>query len=143
MGLEVRSRISAPPPQGGDQVRHRVQGDEAPVVDDADPVAQRLRLLHVVGRHEHGGAAVADGADHVPHGQARLRVEGGGQLVEEEQLGIMDQGQGDEDALALPTGEPGDVGLLLGGDAEALQQRAPGHGVVVERGEELQGLADP
>ena len=128
---------------GRDEGRDRIEGDEAPVVDDGDPVAQGLGLLHVVGGQDHRLTALADVTHDVPHGQARLRVEGGGQLVEEEQLGIMNQGQGDEDTLALPTGEPGDVGLLLGGDAEALQQRAPGHGVVVEGGEELQGLADP
>ena len=113
------------------------------MVDDGDPVAQGLGLLHVVGGHDHRLAALADVAYDVPHGQTRLRVECGGQLVEEEQLGVVDEGQGDEDALALPAGEPGDVGLLLGGDAEALQQRAPGHYVVVEGREKLQGLAYP
>ena len=87
-------------------------GDEAAVVDDADAVAQGLGLVHVVGGHEDRGAALADGADHVPHGQAGLGVERGGELVEEDELGPVDQGQGDEHALALAAGELVDVGIL-------------------------------
>ncbi|MFC2284303.1 MAG: hypothetical protein ACFNLH_01970 [Corynebacterium matruchotii] len=34
---------------GRDEGRDRIEGDEAPVVDDGDPVAQGLGLLHVVG----------------------------------------------------------------------------------------------
>ena len=53
--------------------------------------------------------------DQVPELAARLRVEAGGRLVEEEQLGIADQRAGEREPLLLPARQRADarVALLL------------------------------
>lgn len=112
------------------------------MVDDGDAVAQGLGLLHVVGGHDHCGAALADGAHHVPHGQARLGVERGGELVEEDQFGLAQQGERDEDPLALSSGELVHVGAPFGGYAELVEQRGGVGGVGVHGREEGQRLVD-
>ena len=58
-----------------------------------------------VRREEHRLAAVADAADQVPDRAARLRVEPGGQLVEEHDLRIVDERQRDEQPLLLAARE--------------------------------------
>ena len=45
-------------------------------------------------------------ADEVPGGAAGLRVEAGGRLVEEDQLGAADDGHGEREPLLLAAGEP-------------------------------------
>ena len=54
----------------------RAVGDDAAVVDDGDPVAEPLGLVHVVGGEEHGAAAGLEAVHDVPHLPARLRDRG-------------------------------------------------------------------
>ena len=77
----------------------------ASVVDDHHVVGQLLGLLEVVRGEHDGDTGVPQACDQVPHGEARLRVEPGGRLVEEDQLGPADDGQGDAEPLPLATGE--------------------------------------
>ena len=60
----------------------------------------------------------AKGGDLLPELQPALRIEAGGRLVEEQQLGVADQGAGDRQALLLAAGELADarVALLLQGE---------------------------
>ena len=54
------------------------------VVDDGEPVAELVGLLHVVGGEQDGLAVGVELAEDLPQGDAALRVEAGGRLVEEE-----------------------------------------------------------
>ncbi len=61
-------------------------------VDDGDPGGQLVGLFEVLGS-EHDGHAVffVEPHDLVPYGAPRRRVETGGGLIEEENLGLMDE----------------------------------------------------
>ena len=89
----------------GDQLGRRAQGDHLAVIDDRHPVAQPLGLVHVVRRQQDGPALGAEAADDVPELPARLRVEAGRRLVEEQQLRVADQGAGHRQPLLLAAGE--------------------------------------
>jgi hypothetical protein len=69
-----------------------VGGDDPALVDDQDPVGQRVRLVEVVRGQEHRrAAAVPQVADVLPEVRTRLRVEPSGRLVEEDQGRLVDQ----------------------------------------------------
>ena len=73
----------------------RVEGQDLAVVDDADPVAA-LDLLDVVGGHQHGDLPLgAQPAEIGPDALAGLGVEPDRRLVEQQDLGIVDQRPGD------------------------------------------------
>ena len=78
-------------PEPGDQLAGRALGDDLAVVDDRDPVAEPLGLVHVMSGQDDRAAAVAEVADHVPELPAGLRVQAGRRLVEEQELGVADQ----------------------------------------------------
>lgn len=65
----------------------RALGDDPPVVDDGERVAERVRLFQVAGRQEDRRAAVAEAPDLFPEPGPGLRVEPGRGLVEEEERG--------------------------------------------------------
>ena len=100
----------------------RALGDDLAVVDDRDPVAERVGLVEVVRGEEDGHALVAQPADLVPHVRAALRVEAGGRLVEEDDLRLVDDAERDVDPAALAAG----VGLALAvgvlGELEGVQR---------------------
>src|SRR5699024_6350408 len=66
--------------------------------------------------------------------------ESGGELVQEGELGTVDQGEGDEHSLTLPTREPVNAGVGLVLDPQILQQFAPRPRTLVEGGVELEGV---
>ena len=115
---------------------------DAAVVDDRDPIAEALRLLHQVGRQEHRLAAIADAPHEVPDGPSRLRIEAGGQLVEEHELGIVDQGERDEETLLLPARQGHEPGVALRGQAQLIEEAVAVHAVAIERGPEVHRLPD-
>ncbi len=116
-------------------------GDDAPVGEDGDPVGQVLGLVHVVGGQEDRLAELAEPGDDLPGGPAGRRIETGGRLVQEDDLGVADQGQGDIEAPALAAGQ------LRGERVRLLGQADQGDGVVdvarrpVVAGIQLQALA--
>ena len=63
----------------------------SPVVDDPDPVAQALGLLHVVGRVEDRHALARRGARRLEDRVAALRVDADRRLVEDQQPGPVEQ----------------------------------------------------
>ena len=75
------------------------------MVHDRDPVAQDLGLLHVVGRQQDGPALRLGAPDEVPERPPRGRIQAGRRLVEEDDLRIVDEGEGDRQALALAAGQ--------------------------------------
>jgi hypothetical protein len=70
------------------------------VVDDGDAVGELVGLLEVLRAEQHRGALGDERPDDLPHLVARARVEPGGRLVEEEQLGRDDEAGRDVEAAA-------------------------------------------
>ena len=72
---------------------------ELAVIDDRDAVAQLVGFVHVVRRDEHRQVALRlDPLQHLPHGDARDRIEAGRRLVEEEDARLVHQAARDLDA---------------------------------------------
>ncbi len=70
----------------------------SPVIDDGDPIAV-LGLVHVVGgEKQRRPVLLAQPAQHLPGARARLRIEPGGRLVEEQDVGAVDQAARDLEA---------------------------------------------
>src|SRR5204863_9787692 len=82
------------------------------------------------------------GRDHLPGLAAGGGIEPGSRLVEEQQLGVADQGDGDIEAALLAAGELARpiVGLLL--EPGELDRLSDGARTPVVAGVELEGLAD-
>src|SRR5688572_27885648 len=68
----------------GAEVGDGVEGNEASVLDDADAVTERLRLLHVMRGEKDGRTLLPVAAEERPKIAAGLRVEAGGGLVQHE-----------------------------------------------------------
>ena len=62
----------------------RVEREDPAVVHDREPVAELVGLLHVVRGEQDRLALVVQLAEDLPQGDAALRVEAGGGLVEEQ-----------------------------------------------------------
>ncbi len=119
------------------QLAWRADIDDPAVVDDGDAVAQALRLFHQVCGQEDGLAALADAAHEVPDRASRLRVESGRQLVEEHDLGIVDERERDEQPLLLTARQRHEPGVALIAQAELLEQAITVERRAVERRPEL------
>src|ERR1039458_3287658 len=79
--------------------------DHLPGAHDADPVGEVLSLVHVVGGEQDGLAQLAHAAHDLPRVAPCRRVEAGGRLVEEHQLRVSDQREGEIETSLLPTRE--------------------------------------
>ena len=84
-----------------ERVRRPLRDDHS-VVDDREPVGERVGLLEVMRRQEDGRAVLAEGADLVPHAGACLGVETGGRLVEEQHLRPVDDPEPDVESTPHP-----------------------------------------
>jgi hypothetical protein len=89
----------------GDQATGTSLGHDPPLVHDQEPVAQARGLLHVVRGQQQGHALSSQALQGLPHGQAGLRVEAGRRLVQDDQLGVVDERPGDQQAPLHPPGE--------------------------------------
>src|SRR6266540_5916991 len=82
----------------------RIKRDDLAVVDNRDPVAQPVGLIHIVGRQEHSCLVIAahpqDEALHILLG---TRIEAGRRLVEQQQQRRGQQAARDRDLLLHPT----------------------------------------
>ena len=105
-----------------------------PRVDDRDVVGELLGLVHVVRGEDDRDAVGAQVADEVPGGAAGLRVEAGGRLVQEDQLGAADHGHREREALLLAAGEPAVGRAAAAAEAEALDERVHVQRVGVQLG---------
>src|SRR5215218_851508 len=128
----------------------RALGDEAPLLDDRDAIAQRLRLVEVVRREQDRLAELLQRAHDFPRGAPRRRVEAGRRLVEEDQLGVADQREREVQAAQLTArqrarvriclrGQPGEVEHLVdvargGVEARPVRDRLAHRDVAVHAG---------
>jgi hypothetical protein len=99
--------------------RHQPSADE-----DADAVADGLHLAEQMGGEQHRHPALGgDTPDQLQHLRHALRVDADGRLVQNQHVGVLDQGVGDAEALehAARVGRHRIVGPL--GEADLVQQR--------------------
>ena len=99
--------------------------------DHRHAVGQELRLVHVVGREQHGLPQLGQALHHLPGLPAGRGIEAGGRLVEEEQLGVADEGHPDVEAPLLAAREGRDAGVAFRPEADEVDDlpRRPGVGV--------------
>ena len=97
--------------------RRRALGYDQPVGDHRHPVGQGLRLVHVVGGEHDRDARAAQAADDFPRLVARIRIEPGRRLVQEQQVRSANQAQGQIQAPLLAAGKVPDLLSLLPGQA--------------------------
>ena len=113
-----------------------------PRVNDRHPVAEALGLVHEVRDQHDRRATVADRLDELPGDVTGARVEPGGHLVEKHDLGLADEGQGDEQPLPLPAGEARKRSVPLLGEPPLLHQQPPVGRPGCDRREEVERLPD-
>src|SRR5688500_13154109 len=78
------------------------------MIDDRDAVTEPFRFIHVVRREHDAAARGAQPLHQVPELPARLRIQSGRRLVEEQQFGISGERAGDRQALLLSPGQRAD-----------------------------------
>ena len=77
----------------------RALGDDLAVVDDADPVGELVGLLEVLrGEEDRHAELLVEPAHLVPHARPAHRVEPGGRLVEEQDVGVVHERGGEVEA---------------------------------------------
>jgi hypothetical protein len=110
------------------ELGRRALGDDLAVIDDEDAIAERVGLLEVVRGEQDRRPALAQAADVVPEVRAGLRIEPRRRLVEEHELGVVHEAEGDVEAAALAAGERLDEAVAeiaqIERLAEALRTRA-------------------
>src|SRR6266851_2571192 len=74
------------------------------LVEDRDPVGKLFGLVQVLSGEQHGRAALGELLDGLPHLDARLRVQPGRRLVEEDDRRIPDETHRDVQTAAHATG---------------------------------------
>ncbi len=146
---QIRDRHSVGGPKadlgrrgGGAELVGRALGDDLAANDDRDTVGEHLRLVHVVRGQEHGLAEFSQPGDQRPELAPGGRIEAGGRLVEEEQVGIADQSDADVEAAQLSAGEATRARLGLGAETNVLDRLVDARGLAVIAGVELERLAN-
>ena len=81
------------------QLGRRAAGHDLAARDDRDPVAELVGLEHVVRREEHRRAGGDEGGDGLPELAGADRVDADARLVEEEDLGLVQQAARDVQPL--------------------------------------------
>jgi len=115
---------------------------DLPCGQDHDPVGQRLGFVHVVRGQEDRLAEVAETGDHLPGGVPGGGVEPRGGLVQEDQLGVADQGQGHVETAQLTAGQPVTAVIGLVGQPDEFQRPPDGQRPRVVPGVHGQALPD-
>lgn len=101
--LAHKSPFQAPFPQGQGLLLGALV-DQPPAVEEAHPVRHLLGLTHDVGGVNHGVAQVPVGLHEVQEGPAGEDVQTRRGLVQEEDLGPVEDGPGDDHLLPHPGG---------------------------------------
>ena len=92
------------------------------LIDEDDSVGHLAGKAHLVGDHQHGDAGVGQLLHQLQHLADHLRVEGGGGLVEQDDIRVHGQSAGNGNALLLAAGKA--LGEHIGfiGQADTGQQ---------------------
>ncbi len=110
------------------------------MVDDCDAVAEEFGFFHVVGCEHDCHAVSSEVVDEIPHSASGLGVEAGCGFVEEHCDGVVDECDGDREALFLSAGEVFVLGLGAFGEVDFFESFFGGHVGAVKGGEEFDGL---
>ena len=108
------------------------------MVHDGDPVAELRGLFHVVRRQHHGLAARLQPLDDLPQRATCLRVEAGRRLIEKDELGVVDQRQGNGQALLLAAREIHGPGIGAFAEIDHVDELFRGDVVREEAAEQVQ-----
>src|SRR5262249_58516766 len=103
-GLCVVDRDDRTAGRAGLDLMRRRDRDNAALVNDGHAVAQLLRFFNIVRGDEDGAVFAAQVGNQLVDLEARLWIEAGGRLVEEQQLRIVEQRQSQGEALLLASG---------------------------------------
>ena len=121
----ARDRLDRRAADFGLQLGRRALGDDVAVVDDPDPVGERVGLLQVLGGEEDGDAVVGGEArDLVPERGAALDVEAGRRLVEEEDARPVGEREREVEPALHPARVAADLAVGGVGEADPLEQFA-------------------
>jgi hypothetical protein len=116
-GVERVARQHAPR-----DLERRPLGHDAPEVEEHDAVAHLLHLLHVVGRVQEREAALAPDREQLLERLVRdVGIEARGGLVEDEELGVVEQRPGEARPRLLAQGEVAEALDRLLAELEALE----------------------
>ena len=88
-----------------DQIGGCAFGDQLAVINDGQPIAKALGLVHVMGCKQYCAAISLKGANDIPELTPALRIEAGRRLVEKKNSRISHERRSDGQALALPAGQ--------------------------------------
>ncbi len=124
----------------GADLGERAFEDGATVVDDGDVVAEVLDEIELVAGEEDGGTSGGLLADDLAEGFDADRVEAGEGFVEDEQIGLVGEGDDELDSLLVAVGELLEAGCGAVGESEAVEPvigglSGLGGGATVEAGE--------
>ena len=103
-----------------DQLLGRPDAHDLSLADHGDAVGELLGLVEVVGRQHDRLPERAQRADEIPRSAARGRVEPGGRLVEEHELGVPDQRDAEVETPFLPARERLQLRARLVGKSDQL-----------------------
>ncbi len=104
------------------EVLGRVDREQLAVVDDREPVAELVGLLHVVRGEQDRLAVGVELAEDLPERDAALRVEAGGRLVEEEDRGSVHDRPRHHQPLRHAAREREHIGAAAVGEPELVEQ---------------------
>ena len=82
------------------EFRDRAHQHDAAALEQRDAVADALHLIEQMRRQQHRDALVLEALDHLQELEGRLRIETGGRLVENGDLGLLHQDFGKPEPLA-------------------------------------------
>src|ERR1019366_6279636 len=85
--------------------RRRPDGDQAAQPQHGDPVRDRLDVVQVVRDDDHRDVLALQPLDQVEHDAGLGDAQGGGRLVQDNQLSLAHHGPGDRDRLPLAAGQ--------------------------------------
>src|SRR2546423_5134354 len=111
-----------------DESLRLVDVDDAPAIDDRNAIAQPLGFFHQMRGEKDSFAARTDVAHQIPDLASGLRIETGGELVEEDDFRIVDEVEGDKQALLLYARESHEPRVALLGQSELLEQQVADRG---------------
>ena len=122
--------------------RRRADLHDVAVGQDGDAVGEALRLVHVVRGQQDRPAEVAEPVDQGPRAAPGAGVEPRGGLVEEQQVRVADQADGEVEAPPLPSGQRPHPRVPLGRQPDEVDDLVDGPRAGVAGGGQRDGLGD-